>query len=188
MTKRLAFVISRIFGPESTVSLGIWALMSFATDLVWRSSLLFIMVMFVINVTSPMVVYILFYLTGRISDIEVTDRRQRPPVLITIQAIFTLGLVLAFRWGTSFYFSIAVWIYISLLLATIISFFWKISLHMVGNTMFFVLAVQLIGLPVVAGIVALSIVAWSRLVLKKHTVMQLVGGVALPAVLFLVLR
>lgn len=188
MTKTLAFVISRIFGPESVISVGIWALMNFATDLVWRENLWFVIAMFFINIAIPIGVYVVFLLTGRITDIEVTDRKQRPPVLITIQVVYSVGLVLSYYFGTELYFSIALWVYLSLLISTLISLFWKISLHMVGNAMFFLLAIELIDVPVIVMVIALLVVAWSRLTLEKHTPLQLLAGGLLPMALSTVLR
>jgi len=188
MTKTLAFVISRIFGPESVISVGIWALMSFATDLVWRENLWFVFAMFAINIAIPIGVYVIFLLTGRITDIEVTDRRQRPPVLITIQVVYSIGLVLSYYFATEVYFSIALWVYLSLLISTLISLFWKISLHMVGNTMFFLLAIELLGIPILVMILALLAIAWSRFTLEKHTPLQLLAGTLLPMGLSVLLR
>jgi len=188
MTKKLAFLVSRVFGPESTISIGIWALMSFATDLVWEENLWFVGVMLLVNLIIPIGVYGFFFLTKRITDIEVTDRRERPPVLITVQVVYSFGLVLSYYFATEFYFSIALWVYLSLLIATMISLFWKISLHMVGNTMFFLLAIELLKLPIFLAVLALLVVAWSRLVLEKHTSMQLAAGTILPAVLYVLLR
>lgn len=188
MTKKIAFIVSRVFGPESTISLGVWALMSFATDLVWEENLWFVGVMLLVNLIIPIGIYGVFFLTKRISDIEVTDRRERPPVLITLQVVYSFGLVLSFYFGTELYFSIALWVYLSLLIATMISLFWKISLHMVGNAMFFLLAVELLAVSEVIAVIALLVVAWSRLVLEKHTPAQLVAGTLLPATLYMLLR
>ncbi|MBI3495240.1 hypothetical protein HY065_01285 [Candidatus Berkelbacteria bacterium] len=66
------------------------------------------------------------------------------------------------------------------LIIGIISFFWKISLHMVGASATITYLTLLLGPVALAGLPLIPALAWSRLVLKRHTPSQLFFGTVLP--------
>ena len=186
--EKVAYGISRAFGPESTMAVVMWILLSFFTDLVWQDSILLIIGTFITNIALPICVFVVFYLSGRLSDIEATDRRQRPPILVIIQLSYTIGIIFIYYFGSPQYISFAIWVYLVLFMAMLISFFWKISLHMVGNTIVALLLIELFMAPIWLVGLMLGMVAWSRLVLKKHTPLQLFGGLVVPIVFQFIIR
>lgn len=70
-------------------------------------------------------------------------------------------------------------------LATIITIFYKISFHMIGVTSLVSVILLTLGPAVWPVALALPTVAWSRRILKRHTVPQLIFGTLLPIVVFL---
>lgn len=125
----------------------------------------------------------------RISDVSISDHRQRPlPFLIAtvcyILAAVYLGALNAPRWMICFFIAATLVVVAEL----IISLYWKISAHAAGaaGLLGFVawLAARhaLLGDPLVmvsAAILILGIVAWARLLLCHHNMAQVCAGAAL---------
>lgn len=73
--------------------------------------------------------------------------------------------------------------FIIALVAGGISFFWKISLHMIGASSTISYLAVLIGPVALFTLPLIPVLAWSRLVLKRHTPGQLFFGTVLPPVI-----
>jgi len=73
--------------------------------------------------------------------------------------------------------------FIIALVAGGISFFWKISLHMIGASSTISYLAVLIGPIALAALPLIPLLAWSRLVLKRHTPGQLFAGTLLPPIM-----
>lgn len=73
--------------------------------------------------------------------------------------------------------------FIIALVAGGISFFWKISLHMIGASSTISYLAVLVGPIALLALPLIPILAWSRLALKRHTPAQLFGGTLLPPLL-----
>lgn len=73
--------------------------------------------------------------------------------------------------------------FIIALVAGGISFFWKISLHMIGASSTVSYLTMLVGPLALAALPIIPVLAWARLVLKRHTPWQLFAGTLLPPIL-----
>lgn len=116
---------------------------------------------------------------GRISDYEFTKREERPPyfTIVTIGYLVlyiafslimkdtTLSLVLLALFSTS-------------CILTMVTLFWKMSGHMTYSTLFFFTLLFLF--PQVSYLLLIflltPLIATSRVILKKHTIMQTIIG------------
>ena len=126
---------------------------------------------------------------GRASDTALSDRRERPlPFMITLGCYIIAAIYLAAlhapRWLVAFVVAGAVIVLAELL----ISYRWKISAHtggcggLVGLLFWLAVRGALIydALTLVSiAVLVLGLVAWARLVLRRHTLGQVAAGAAL---------
>ena len=139
--------------------------------------------------------FILFILkvTGKISDIDISNRRQRALPLILTFVCYVLATLYIYAmhapsWLTMYFVS---GVATALLFGIITSaLHWKISMHGAGtgNIMGFVTALQAIGSAdinmmwlITAAILLAGIVGTARVILNKHTLMQVFCGNAFSA-------
>lgn len=116
----------------------------------------------------------------KISDWEMTQRRERYPLYLL--SLFCGGLALGFLKisGSQILFNVALIFYLLGIFITLINFFWKISVHTAGITAgALVFNLLLSQSPYLYLLIPL--VAWSRHEEKKHTPGQILAGVALGA-------
>ncbi len=138
--------------------------------------------------------------TGQVSDIFISNRRQRtlPYVYTLISYLFWIY----FLWQTMLLSTLLVLVaagaVVGLILVMIINIKWKISAHLTGMGSLFGASLGfsyvffLNPLPYFLILLLLSLsVMWSRIYLKAHTPMQVVGGfyvgmftTFLPCILF----
>lgn len=174
----LAKFISTIFGLP--VTLGIAWLLVMHTGLsdaqIRIYSILFPVTLFLI----PTGYLIKEMREGDISDIDVTDRKERYGIMTVILVMLLLTMVGILYVGNTYLFSLFLALFAAFGSTYIITFFWKISMHMTFNTMFLILLHLVSNGAFPFSWLLLPVVAWSRHVLKKHTPAQLILGVFLP--------
>jgi len=114
---------------------------------------------------------------GWVSDMEMTQRSERPRfILISLSSDVLALLVLLFLHGPHL-LSVIVLTYFCLAITMLtISRFWKISLHMAGVGGFSTALLYVFGIPMLWVFLSLPLVAWARLHRRKHTLAQLVTG------------
>lgn len=146
----------------------------------------------VITAAIPMAVLLLMLRTGHISDMSISDRRQRTvPMLVAIVAYLSAAVYLhvlhAPLWLQSFFYGAAAYS----VLAMLITLRWKISAHAgaAGGMAAMMLWLTATGLATVdamlwlTGMILLGgIVGTARLVLDRHTPAQVCCGWLLSAV------
>ncbi len=130
--------------------------------------------------------YIYFsYRKGRIKDLDITNRRSRIAPLFVFITCFLCSLAAAYMWGNSLFFHLTALMFVLIIVNTAITLFWKISLHMALNVSAALLLNVLFGWRFSVLWLAVPLVFWSRLYLKKHSVGQLAvsfllnGGIVL---------
>lgn len=188
---RAAKIISVLFHPVFMPSLGLFLLLSInshiQTELTPEVQRLLLIWIFVITGIFPIISALVFLRSGIISSLQMENKRERiGPYLLT-----------AFYYGLAYYmlrksdlpdalFALLLGATLSILFITIISWFWKISAHMVGiggvigaivgfaETYNMNLGAFVAGLVLLAGVVATS-----RLWLGSHKPLEIYGGVAL---------
>ena len=159
-----------------------WALLFF----------LFLMVVFF-----PLVTIYIMYRNKSISSMSIPIRKERLPVLILVTIYYLMTYYIFRYWNTTLlnlfhpYLSFLFAGLVLIVTLTVITYFWKISLHsssisaLCGGMM----AETLIACPVVyqeqvlyinmALLVLLGLVSFSRLFLKAHTLSQTIAGIVL---------
>ena len=125
----------------------------------------------------PISTFLILKLLGKVSDFDMTDRKGRPLYCtITTLAIALLYLVTLEQGDTALIIITLNTLIISTFF-TIVTLFWKISGHMTYLTMTYTSLVFLLPYPFIILLFPLiPFVAWSRIELKKHTVLQVIAG------------
>lgn len=144
---------------------------------------------FFITAVLPAILVAVLMKMGRVSDASISDRHQRAlpfafTVICYIGAAFFVGALHAPWWMVRFLAAAAV----AATLELFISYAWKISAHTAGIAGFagFIFWLTQRGALIVDGLGAVSLalllvglVAWARLFLYRHTVLQTLAGAVL---------
>lgn len=169
-------IISNVFDLYSVLTLitiicFFFALNNIYSDLLWSGIFLFFLVLV------PLIGDIYLVKKRRISDWDLSIRKERVKFIyadaILLLSLFSLTLIfnapLIFKVTSLILFSIEI-------IFAQITLFWKISIHAQLISFLFCYAVIFLGINYIWFFLFIPIVFLSRLVLKKHTVMQLFAG------------
>lgn len=122
--------------------------------------------------------------TGKVSDIHVTRREQRWPLLLAALASILLGLVLMAVLRAEAVLVREVLLVLSGLLVTGgITLLWKISIHVAVAAF---VAVHVLGdrpYGAAAAVAVVGILSWSRVQLEHHTSSQVFAGAVVGALI-----
>jgi len=132
---------------------------------------------------APLLSLLFLYVTGRVSDFDMSDRFEREKIFLVIVVIDLLAAVafslahlptplIAMAWG---YWASALGI-------MVITRYWKISTHAFGITGPFAILFGLFKLQALPYVALVPLVCWARLYLRAHTIAQVLGGVLLAIV------
>jgi membrane-associated phospholipid phosphatase len=175
----VAEIISWVFFPPLVatvffVFLIFWYSQDFSQGLQW------------IVATSPFMIFIplaffaVVYRLGWVTDIDFTDRRQRPAFLFVFIASLAIASVIAFFLHVPLKFFVYLFSGLVMMIEiAIISLYWKISLHTAITTSVITAVVVLGGGRFLPFYILVPFIGWARVVLKKHTVYQVIGGALL---------
>lgn len=138
------------------------------------------------------ILYVLYmYKAGRVQDMHMSNIRQRriPYLISLIGAMIVFGGVSKFE-GPALLGGLAVSNVIGLTILWVINFYWLISSHMASISLAGIFIIVVFGIQTSILVLPLVIlVFWARLVLQRHTVLQLIAGmfVGIFTVLILIL-
>ena len=184
-----ANLISGLFHPLLMITYGVVLALTFTYLRVYPTSVKLLLVggAFLSTALIPGVFIYLMVKNGSAVDLELSDRRERViPYLIIITSIGICAFYM-YRMMLPFWFvSLLIGSAVSLVIAMVINFFWKISAHAlgVGGLLGGIMGVAHIHLinPYWAFIVVILIggfVGMSRIFLRRHTPMQVYAGFCL---------
>lgn len=113
---------------------------------------------------------------------DLPEKEERIPffTVITISGLITLLLIYFF--GNEFLFSLVCILFILMLINFFITYFWKISLHTGLNTAGSILVNFLFGWQFPLLFLSIPIIFWARMYLNKHTINQLLAGIAVNSI------
>ncbi|MFC1711544.1 hypothetical protein ACFLZ1_03060 [Patescibacteria group bacterium] len=183
--KKLAIIISRVFDPihEGLIIVFLISLLSPAKD-----NWVFIFFLSIILVyLLPWAFFFKLLKSGKISDWDITKRQERYLFYSFSFLSMLLFIVLIFFFQGKelglFYLKILLPLFIYYLF----TFIYKVSGHMFINSFLLVVLLMFFQniLFLVFGAFILILVGWSRIVLKKHTIFQVIIGTLLPFVVLL---
>jgi membrane-associated phospholipid phosphatase len=174
---QVASYISSIFSPPLVVIYGVLIsayYINASSRWVWAT--LFIM-LFVL----PPTLYVYSLLKkGLIEDFHMNIRNERIKPLLVILFNTLLGVGIFYVLGSPKYFIVlALCCLISILLMFFVTLSWKISGHGVAAGGLCVILISSMSEAAIPFTIIVPIIAWSRVILSRHTTMQTIAGVIL---------
>lgn len=168
---RLASVISEIAGPAPLLGIGILEVG------IRERSLVPTIIAVVTLALGPYLATVWMAHTGKVGDRFVADRRQRAPIFVGTLILVIAGLVALIAIHAP---AGLVWMsgaaIAALVIVTVITFKWKISVHATIAGFFAGLQVVLFGPVGLIALVVPAAVCWARLKLGVHTKAQVLAG------------
>jgi hypothetical protein len=144
--------------------------------------------LFVFYLLAPLAIIWYFIRSGRVSDFDVTNRSQRHLLNAILLLFIALFCVITFLLpvGEIYKLNITYSLIFSVVFA-LVTYYWKISYHLGGVGWFVAVLLQVFGIHPSTICIALAIAgltAWSRILLKKHTLLQTIVGFCLSVALY----
>lgn len=174
--KKLAQLISIIFEPF-TVSFVALVLVTFQLPLDSEARLSWFLIAVLFGGLPPALVYLYERKTGKIRDWFITNRVERRDVQLAWFAGSGLFFLVAlFFEAPRLLLALSLTLVWLSLLITIISVYWKVSVHMVGVTIFVMIMLLVYSANALWLILLLPVVAWARVRLGHHTLSQVTAA------------
>lgn len=130
---------------------------------------------------------------GFFSDLDVSKRKQRRPLFVFVLLmviIFMLGII--YYKGPSELLIGGVYMIAGIAVFILVNKQIKASVHVASLSAFFISMGLLFGGLFYLGLLCIPLIAWSRVVLHRHTVSEVIVGaslgISLPVVVYLVIQ
>ncbi|KER09624.1 MAG: hypothetical protein HY22_10255 [[Candidatus Thermochlorobacteriaceae] bacterium GBChlB] len=141
---------------------------------------LYLFIAFLICTVAPSAVVIALMKSGKVSDYDISDRKNRTIPLIIGIAVYVLGFFVLKALGAPLIASSFMICYaVNTLVIMFITFVWKISVHVTSLCGPIAALYVTFGTPMLLLLLLVPPLMWSRIVLKAHTPMQTIAGAAL---------
>ncbi len=178
--KTLALVISRVFDPflEIPALLIMAVIYAYFNGMEWQ----FMTVLLIIDAVLPMLFFIHLLRKHEVHDWDITERKERYPLYGFTMAAHLAGVLLAFLLGQAQVAQILFVFWIIGIIFFAITLYWKISVHGGVNAALATFLVLIWGRQYAWFFLAVLVVGWSRVYLKKHTASQYFAGATLATV------
>ncbi|MBN1922106.1 MAG: hypothetical protein JW892_12730 [Anaerolineae bacterium] len=124
---------------------------------------------------------------GHISDMDVTRREQRTrPLIITLGGLLVAEILFILGEAPLPFRILAGASLVQGALVFLITLQWKISMHTSTAAGMTVLILSIAGLAAAPVAITVPLIAWSRVKLRRHTLMQTLAGICLGVGVFLI--
>lgn len=134
----------------------------------------------------PYMAILLLYKAGKVSDIQIPKRKERLFPLLIVNACVIAGFfVLIYVQPEKLLLSVYMIYLLVLPVISLITLFWKISFHASYITLFSIVYLVVFGKWAILTIPLIPLVGWSRIKLKRHTLAQVLGGIAAISIISL---
>lgn len=183
LNKKLALLVSRLFDPAFLIPgmLATAVIWSLVNGLRWR----FVLILVLIDGLIPFLYFVHLLRTKEISDWDTTKRQQRLSLYGFTLMVHGIGVLLALVLGKIILAKILFSFWLLALVFTIITNHWKISLHTGVSAAAITFLAFAFDVRWLLLIPILILVAWARIVMKKHTLAQTVAGMLLAPIILL---
>lgn len=175
---RTAALISRFFAPQYVIILTL-VLLGLADPVSWQRGLFWVLA---VVLPFPLITLGIFHRAlknGSISDWHISDRRERlQPTLVAATLTFSAIPLAILYWydGPRYILAMALSGFLLVIANLAITFLWKISQHVSGVALGVTLAMLSLGPLAAPSLLLIPLVAWARVKVGAHTVMQTVAG------------
>ncbi len=173
---RVARHISNILAP-APISLPFIVLIAlYHTRNVLQSMLYALLTLFFLCV-GPLLYIVTAVRIGKISDMDVSRRTERAgPFLFGISSVLAGGLALIILHGPRNLQTVMIITAVSGIVMMVTTLWWKISIHASSMGGAATILTAFYGAVMLPTFLLLVLVSWSRVVLRRHTVLQVVAG------------
>jgi|YNPNPStandDraft_1061719.scaffolds.fasta_scaffold03529_5 drug/metabolite transporter (DMT)-like permease len=190
-SQRTAQIISRFISPQY-VAVPLAIILGLYDPVSWQRGLLWVAIVLVLSVGVPVAILWREFRRGKISDWHISNRRERlkpVPVLVSLIApIVPLVLLFLFD-GPKLLIAALLSALLLVLFNLAITVRWKISQHVSGVAATTTLLTATLGLAAAPTLLLIPLIAWARIKVGAHTVMQTIaGGLAGMGITLLTLR
>lgn len=125
----------------------------------------------------PLIFFAISYKLGWVSDIDLSERKERPAFLVVFVSLLLILSILLYVIGVpEKFFVYAFSGLIMVTVASIITLYWKVSFHTAVTTSVVTAILMLGGFRFYPFLILIPIVGWSRVILGKHSFWQVTGG------------
>ena len=171
----VARVLSEVFQPPFTIAVQL--LLSPAASPGWPGTWWYGAVALVFTSVLPFVVLLALVHAGKVVDHHVSERSQRAPVLAMAIVCVLLGLgVLVWAGAPPSVTAMVLALIAGIAVLAIVSIWWKVSGHAAAVSSAAVTAIVLFGPAWWPLLLVVLAVGWARVVLRAHTLAQVVTG------------
>jgi hypothetical protein len=179
---RVARCISHALSPPSVATVGAFAAATFdSSTRAWWAASIYV----VLAVVGPMAVLCRLLGRGRVSDLDLTRREERPiPLLASLGGASLAAGMLSLINAPETLRGLAMAHACVVGAVLLINRYWKVSLHTAGATGVTIIVGALSGWGGIVTVPAL-LVGWARIRLRRHSVAQVVAGGLVGAMLYL---
>lgn len=180
MKQKIARVVSDILFNPGVLAIIILIVAVLKSSMPETIMYCWLIAVIVLNGVIPGLFYLFFTSRGYVFDTReqnIKIRKERIIIFSVFLALVTLELLILV--STRIYqplLAVFTGGIITLVVGSIITYFWKISVHSAMITFFVAMLVIIFGWQVWYAVVLIPIVWWSRLVLNRHTLLQLLFG------------
>jgi membrane-associated phospholipid phosphatase len=182
---RFARIVSNILAPV-TISLPFVVLVSFYHTRDQLAAIVYAFITLFFLSIGPLIYVVIGVRTGKLSDLDVSRRSERAgPFLFGIISTSIGLLVLSLVHGPKDLQTALILTAISAVILMVTTLWWKISIHASTMAGAATMLTVLYGMALLPLFLLLVLVSWSRVVLRRHTVAQVVAGSLLSIVLSL---
>jgi hypothetical protein len=174
---RLATALSRVFDPFVMFA-GVAVMGLVRSHLTVEARVRFIEALVLGMIAPPFILLSWAVARKKVSDWDISDRRQRPLALGILLVLAVVDLIIVAMFGDDTLFSLFVFFLIWLFGFFMITVWWKISGHVGAYTLFAGLAVWWFGWQYLFLLCLIPMIAWARIRRKDHTFAQVAAGAA----------
>jgi membrane-associated phospholipid phosphatase len=184
---RFARYVSHVLAP-APISLPFVLLVAFYHTRDQLAALVYTFITLFFLSIGPLIYIIIGVRQGRLSDVDVSHRSERAgPFLFGITSVMIGWLVLLLIHGPKDLVTTLIITAVSGVVMMVTTLWWKISIHASSLGGAATVLTVLYGAVMLPAFLLLALVSWSRVVLRRHTVTQVIAGSLVSIALSLVI-
>lgn len=170
-----AVLISRLFEPL-LISIVLLSMVFYRAQVPTPTLVYQSLVILVFMVIIPVGLLLRALKKKTISNWDISNRKERVGALAVFLGIFVIGTGLLSLFSVSSITQFFLYLFVVLLMFFLITTFYKMSGHLTVFSLFITYLYHVVGGYSVLLFLLLPLLAWSRVVLKRHTVSQVITG------------
>lgn len=182
--EKAAKTSSFILGPQTWFPVLI-ILSLYKTGLTSQQILILFPSLLIFQILVPLGVVYWLMKQKKVSDWDIRIRKERYKVLPVFMVSTLTAMILIYSFGTILFFHLYLIFWTTALIGVFITYFWKISLHMMLNVTATILVNFLFGWTFPILYIFIPMIGWARHYHKHHTFLQIINGAVVSGLITL---